>query len=231
MLSDYLQEQLEKDNLSLAEFSELALRLLNYGVLCRNASQTEQILYDRFVRIQALLEDYFSLQGIRVYHDSQFRYVRLYPPGASIPGMEDADSPLGGGLRQRLSQDEIALILVLRVQYEKGLREAAVDEEGYVLDSLESLNIALQNLLSRSLPDNKAERQNLFKRLRQLRLIDFNSGETLDSGEAWLKIHPMIMQFVSDEVLQGLRNGEPADALEAAPEDAPADTGAAECES
>ena len=49
------------------------------------------------------------------------------------------------------------------------------------------------------------DRQNLFKRLRQMRLIQFNSNDSLESGESWLRIHPMVLGFVGDDVLQGLR--------------------------
>ena len=63
MLSDYLEQQLEAENVSLAEFKELVVRLLNYGVLCRAESQAEQLLYDRYLRINSLVEDYFSVIG------------------------------------------------------------------------------------------------------------------------------------------------------------------------
>lgn len=205
MLSNYLEDELKKDNITLNEFSELVLRLMNYGVLCREESQTEQILYDRYLRIEHLIEEYLGLTGIRIIHDSRFAYLRLYPPGARVPGEEDADSPLSGGLRQRLSQDEVALVLVLRVQYEKALREGRVDEKGYVTESLEAITIALKNLLSRKLPEKMMDRQNLFKRLRQMRLIQFNGNDSLESGESWLRIHPMVLGFVSDDVLQSLR--------------------------
>ncbi len=211
MLTNYLEDELKKDNVSLDEFSELALRLMNYGVLCREESQTEQILYDRFLRIEGLVDEYLALTGIRIVHDPRFAYLRLYPPGARVPGEEDVNSPLSGGLRQRLSQDEVALVLVLRVQYEKALREGRVDEKGYVTESLEAITIALKNLLSRKLPEKMMDRQQLFKRLRQMRLIQFNGNDSLETGESWLRIHPMILGFVSDDVLQSLRVDADAD--------------------
>lgn len=218
MLANVLEDALQDQGVSLNEFSELALRLMNQGVLCRDASQTEAELYDRYVRIEHLLEEYLGLMGIRIVHEPRFNWLRLYPPGASVPGLEDQESAFGGGLRQRLSQDEVALVLVLRAQYDKALREGQVDENGYVADSLESLSIALKNLLGRSLPDKLTERQRLFQRLRQLRLIEFSSQDALDSGESWLRIHPMIVHFVSDDVLQGLKATPPselnADAVE-----------------
>ncbi|MEY8206063.1 MAG: DUF4194 domain-containing protein [Bermanella sp.] len=199
-----IEQLLEKEGVSLKEFSELLIRLLDYGVLCRDESQVEQTLYDRYLRLETLVQDYVSLLAIRIQHDRRFQFVRCFPPGAQVPGMEDDTQAFNGGLRVRLNQNEVALVLVLRSQYDKALREGQVDEQGCVLVSLESLSIALKNLLSRSLPEQLTERKNLFRRLRQLRLIQVGNDEALDNSEFWLKIRPMIMSYVSDEVLSTL---------------------------
>lgn len=207
MFSHEIQERLEGENVSLDGFQELLVRLLNYGILSRNESLVEQQLYDRYLRVVNLVEDYFSLIGVKIHHDRRLEYIRLYPPGSRVPGMEEAEeNAFGGSLRARLSQNEVALILVLRTQYDKALREGKIDEEGYVAESLESLIIALKNLLGRSLPDKATERRRLFQRIRQLRLIKYNQEDDLESGEAWLKIHPMIVSFVDDDVLRALES-------------------------
>ncbi|MGD8593485.1 MAG: DUF4194 domain-containing protein [Gammaproteobacteria bacterium] len=206
-LTDTIAQQLERENLSLAEFKELLIRLLNYGVLCRGESQTEQLLYDRFMRIKDLVSEYLNLIDVRLFHDERFEYVRLYPPGSDVPGMEDApENAYSGSMRNRLNQQEVALVLVLRAQYDKALHEGQVDEYGFVTESLEALSIAMKNLLGRTLPDKVTERKRLFQRLRQLRLIQYRQDEDIDSGEAWIKIHPMIVSFVSDQVLQALQS-------------------------
>lgn len=195
---------LEKEGIQLKEFSELLIRLMDYGVICRDESQVEQILYDRYLRVENIAQDYISLMGIRIQHDRRFQFVRCFPPGAQVPGMDDDDQPFNGGLRVRLSQNEVALVLVLRSQYDKALREGKVDEQGCVLVSLESLGIALKNLLSRNLPEQLTERKQLFRRLRQLRLIQLADEDALENTEFWLKIRPMIMSYVSDDVLSEL---------------------------
>lgn len=211
MLSEYLTERLEKAGLELDEFRELLIRLLNYGVLCRAESQIEQQLYDRYQRIPLLVQDYLELIGVRLHHDERFETLRLYPPGSRVPGMEDAEHQAwSGSLRRRLSQAEVALLLVLRMQYDKALREGQVDENGFVAESLESLAIAMKNLLGRGLPEKLTERRRLFLRLRQLRLIDFRQEEDIDSSEAWLRIHPTIVEFVNDEALTALEQGDAA---------------------
>ena len=122
-------------------------------------------------------------------------------------GMEEAqENAYGGSLRNRLNQQEVALVLVLRAQYDKALHEGQVDEFGFVTESLEALSIAMKNLLGRTLPDKVTERKRLFQRLRQLRLIQYRQEEDIDSGEAWIKIHPMIVSFVSDQVLETLQS-------------------------
>lgn len=208
MLSEELRDKLARENISLEEFQELLIRLLNYGVLSRQESQTEQQLYDRYLRSAEWVDEYLSLLGIRIHHDRRFEYIRLYPPGSRMPGMEEAsDNAFSGSLRARLTQNEVALILVLRSQYDKALREGKVDEHGYVAESMESISIALKNLLGRTLPEKMTERRRLFQRLRQLRLVQYNQDEALESGEGWLRIHPMIVSFVDDEALLALEQG------------------------
>ena len=98
----------------------------------------------------------------------------------------------------------MALILVLRAQYDKALREGAVDDQGCVMVSFESLTIAMKNLLKRSLPEQMTERKALFRRLRQLRLVQLQNEDSVADGDLWLRIRPMIMSYVSDDVLNSL---------------------------
>lgn len=204
MFSEQLQPHLQKANLSLDEFKELIIRLLNYGVLSRNENQIEQQLYDRYQRIAPLVNDYLSIMDIKLHHDSRFEFLRIYPPGSLLPG-EDGENSLNTNLRQRLNGNEVALILVLRVQYDKALREGQVDDNGYVLEPMEAISIAMKNLLGRSLPDKITERKKLFQRLRRLRLIEYRQEIEFDNRDAWIKIHPMIVSFVSDAALQQLQ--------------------------
>jgi hypothetical protein len=205
----FIEQKLEKQGLDRRELSELLIRLLDYGVICRDESQIEQQLYDRYLRLEEIVADYLELIGVRVQHDKRFQFIRLYPPGAQIPGVQDEpDAIQSPGLRLRLNQNEVALILVLRAQYDKALREGQVDEQGCVMVSLESLSIAIKNLLKRTLPDNMTERKQLFRRLKQLRLIQIANEDRLDDGDMWMRIRPMIMSYVSEQVLADLIENE-----------------------
>lgn len=203
--NEYLAERLEKQHTTEAEFQELILRLMNYSVIVRAESQTEQLLFDRLVRCRELVEEYLSVIGIQLLIESRFEYARIYPPASEIPGIREAeDNAWSGSLRQRLNQNEVALVLVVRAQYEKALREGKIDEQGYALDSIESITIAAKNLLGRGLPDKITERKKLFLRLRQLRLIEYRNDEAFENGEGWIKIHPMIVTFVSNQAVDAL---------------------------
>lgn len=201
-----IEQQLARLNLDLADWRELIQRLLDYGVLCRDDSQVEAEFYDQFVRVQDLVDEYLALMGVRFQHDTHFQFVRIIPPGARVPGLEDeSDEPFNGGFRQRLSQNEIALILVLRAEYDKGLREGLIDEQGCTALSIEAVALAMKNLLRRSLPENLGERRQVFKRLRQLRLIHYVQEADLDQTESWIKIRPLIINLVTNEWLDKIR--------------------------
>lgn len=200
-----IDKECEQAGLSQKEFSELLVRLLDYGVICRDESQIEQTLYDRFIRIDDLVNDYLSLLGIRIQHDKRFQFIRCYPPGAQVPGLEDDHQHTGQqAFRTRLSQSEVALILILRTQYDRALREGAIDDQGCVMVSLENITIAMKNLLKRSLPEQLTERKQLFRRLKQLRLIHIANEDGLSDGDMWIRIRPMIISYVNESVLSEL---------------------------
>lgn len=203
--NELLQQKLAARKFSADEFSELLIRLLDYGVICRDESQIEEQLYDRYLQLQDLVEDYLLPLRVRIQHDRRFHFVRLFPPGAQVPGLpDDEHQPFNSGLRATLNQQEVATVLVLRAEYDKALREGQVDDQGSIMLALEALGIALKNLLGRTLPVKKTERDQLFRRLRQLRLIQTAQGFDPMQPDAWLKIRPSITSFVNDGVLQTL---------------------------
>jgi hypothetical protein len=205
-LDRYIEQRLESSAVTRAELQELLVRLLNYGVLVRDDSQTVRELYDRFVRIEELIGEVLGLYGIELHHDRRFEYVRLYPPGSRTPGMDFAEEhAFGGSLRARLTQNEVALLLVLRAQYDKAVREGKIDERGFAAEPLEAISLAMRKWLSRSLPEKTLERRAIFRRLRQLRLIEYREEEDLDQVEAWVRIHPMIVDFVSNDAIEALQ--------------------------
>ncbi|MGV3591873.1 MAG: DUF4194 domain-containing protein [Gammaproteobacteria bacterium] len=206
--SKALNAALDERGLTPAQFSELMIRMLDRGVLCRDESGKEAELYDRYLQCADLVADYLSVLHIRVLHEARFRTVRLFPPGAEVPGLPDvSDEGFDSGLRARLSQQEVATILVLRAEYDKALREGQIDEHGQATLPIEALNLASKNLLGRPLPQARTEREALFRRLRQLRLIRGAGDAALDDAEAWLTVRPDITSLVTDTVLAQLGAG------------------------
>lgn len=207
------------------QFQLLLGRLLDFGVLNRSHSQVEQQHYDVYVRVPELVADYFACVGVRLLHESRFESLRLIPPGAQVPGVEDESSPFNGGMRAKLNQQEIAIVLTLRCEYEKCLREGRVDEQGAVMVSLENLALAIKQLLGRSLPDNISERRLQLRRLRQLRVIEIpNDEKWQEQDEPWLLVRPAIVSLVSDDVLNSLMADQTeAEDLAAPVEEAPED--------
>jgi len=210
LLNELLLKRLEPSGVAPDELQALLIRLMNYGVLLREDSQVARDMYDRFVRIEALVSELLTLFGIQLYHDRRFEYVRLYPPGSSMPGMDRSeDHAFGGSLRAGLTQHEVALILVLRAQYDKAVREGRLDERGFATEPLEAIGLAMKNWLSRSLPERATERRAVFRRLRQLRLIEYREEDDLEQAEAWVRVHPMIVDFVSSDAIDALQAEDP----------------------
>jgi hypothetical protein len=206
-LQTYIEDRLERSAVTYDQLQELLVRLLNHGVLVRDDSQTARELYDRFVRVEELVKEILSLHALQMHHDRRFEYVRLYPPGSRTPGMDGAEEhAFGGGLRARLTQNEVALVLVLRAQYDKAVREGKIDERGFAAEPLEAISLAMKKWLNRSLPERLSERREAFRRLRKLRLIDYRDEEDLDQIEAWIRIHPMIVDFVGAEAIDALQS-------------------------
>ena len=70
--NQYLLQRLEQIGISEYEFQELIIRLINYSVIVRDESQTEQQLFDRLIRARVLVEEYLSVMGVQILIDKRF---------------------------------------------------------------------------------------------------------------------------------------------------------------
>ncbi|MEB3733961.1 DUF4194 domain-containing protein [Halopseudomonas pachastrellae] len=84
-MRDALDHHLNERGLSAEDFSELMIRLLDRGVLCRDESNREAELYDRYLQAAELVEDYLSVLRIRVLHEPRFNLVRVFPRARKCP--------------------------------------------------------------------------------------------------------------------------------------------------
>lgn len=197
------------------QFKQVLQRLLNYGVVYRDESIVEAEIYDLFVRCEEQVIEYLSLLDVNVVHDRSTRFVRLLPPGGKAPGVEVIGEGQRSTLKDSLSNDEVSALLVLRLQYETGLRAGDVNERGDVTQTLEGFSLALRSALDMTLPSGVAERKNLFRRLRRMRVISVNLDE-LDSMNCWFVIRPTITAFVTDAVLREIMGETDCDDVEVA---------------
>jgi Domain of unknown function (DUF4194) len=203
ILTNALFQEIDVRNLKLEQFREIAQRLFAAGIILRDEDANEQRLYDEAIRIEPILTEYFSLAGFRLVHDNKNDFLRLYAPGAQVPGMaEDGHEPVPA-LRVRLSADFVAAALALRFLYQQGLTEAGnkLTDNGEVLISFEELAATLQTQIKRSLPEALGERDRLLKELKRHRLLRFNSNFSMSDEDALMAIRPAILGLIGEDAL------------------------------
>lgn len=210
-LTRELHQAIEATSVSPDRFREIVLRLLDTSAICFSDSQSEAMLYNDAIRVQPLLVDYFSIMGARLFHDPHFRYFRLYPPGADIPGVATEVDADPSGLRLRLNQHEVAAALILRFLYDKSLTEGRMDDDGCASATLEELHTAMKTVLNRTLPSGAVDRRAVLRRMRVLKLIDYRTEDDLDSPETFIVIRPMITSFVHADLIQASGEDIPED--------------------
>jgi len=178
-------------------FAEICNRLLASGIIWREYSRPEQALYDDASMIEELLREWFDLLGFALVHDVDANLLRLYPPG------DDGDEEEGvKRLRARLSRDLLAAALGLRFLYAEALtgKRELVNQELAI--SLEELSQTVVSLVGVTLPSSNAERAQLLRELRKLRLIRFKDADGVGQMHTLVSVLRPILSFVSDEALQ-----------------------------
>lgn len=203
-LRETLEEHLQASALVYPRFQAIVARLYERGVVCRGDSQVEMNAYDDALRIERLLTDYFWLAGCRIVFDHEHAYIRLYPPRASIPGEDDEPSQLAAGMRIRLSANVIAAALVLRFLYSDAVQGGKLDDDGEAETTMEAVATAMQTRLKRDFPEGLGERGDVFKTLRELKLVRYAKDESFDSPSSMIFIRPMITGFVHEEALDAV---------------------------
>jgi hypothetical protein len=204
MLTNVLAEHLEEKNISLARFQEITCRLYASNILVRREDATEARLYDDARRIEAALTEYLSLAGLRLVHDSKNEFLRLYPPGAAIPGYADDGNEPVVALRAKFTPDFVAAALALRFMFQQGFAEGGgrLSSEGEVLVRFEELAMTLQTQLKRPLPETVTERTRLLADLKRQRLVHVSPSFSMADEDALIAIRPVILGIISEDMLQ-----------------------------
>ena len=202
-------ETLERANVSAVQFRELVARLLKNGAICRADSARERELYDCAFRAEDILIDFLDILGIQVFHERNLRYFRVYPPGANPPVLPEDTSDLRV-FTQRLTQDEIALLLTLRFLYDKGLSSGEIDDLGEVAVTPEEIITALSQILDRSLPEVAADRRRLLRRMIDWKVLCADLSDEVmskDEDDRVMTVRPMIETLVGRDVLETILKG------------------------
>lgn len=198
-LLESVETALQERDLSLNDLREVAYRLLERQVIYRPESAAESMLYDKYLRLEDILQDYLAVIGIHLVHNPGLNLIVAYPPGSQIPGHRDSVDP--PALQKRVRAEEAAMMVLLRLLYEEKLREGNINEFGTAFVSLEDINTRYNTLLKRSLPKSDTERQRLFGTLKKLRILEY---EDLSSYEKWLGIREVILHFTLEGVINAL---------------------------
>lgn len=218
-LTDTFQRTLKELLGDEERFRVVVHRLLRHGVLAADDSQHELALYSDCLRLKPLIDDYFHILGCRLYHDADYRYFRLYPPGAGAPGQAGPDPEENQGLRAKLSRDEIAAAITVSFLYDKARQDGRLDEDGEVAESLETFHTGIQTALKRSLPDGAVERKAIFNRLKQMKLISYDSEADLADPETVIVLRPLVTSLVYPDAVNILESALPAEDAEEDVED------------
>ena len=198
-LFENLESALSERSLQLRDFREVAYRLLEKQVIYRSESSAESVVYDKYLRLEDLLKDYFAILGIHLVHNPELNFIVAYPPGSQIPGYPDSADE--AALQRRVRAEESGLMLLLRLLYEEKLREGAVNEYRCAYVSLENINTRYNTLFKRSLPKSENDRSKLFGTLKKLRIVEY---EDVSTYEKWVGIRETILHFTLKGVVDAL---------------------------
>lgn len=194
-LSSELKNSLAKVAQDQARFRALVSRLFAYGAICRTESAVEEGFYDDACRIEDLLADYAELAGFRLYHDRDGQVFRLYPPGATVPGMPADDLEPEPMLRYRLSPDLIACALTLLMLHRQATLAGEVYDHGEVRVRVEDIWMLLKTQFRRQIADGATGHAKLLHELRTLRILRASNAD-IDSPNGYVYIRRSIMNFV-----------------------------------
>ncbi|NVK41556.1 MAG: DUF4194 domain-containing protein [Oceanospirillaceae bacterium] len=220
MLTDNIQAAAQRRGLSIETFRKIILRLLGRQVIYRLKSQRDRELFDAFLMLRESVTDYLDVMGIRLAVNEQGGFVIAYPPGSSVPGIEEeALVDQGAEIQRRLKAEEKGLLLALRMIFEDTLRAGTLTDEGLAMAELSAVYTRYQQIVGREMASNVTEREKSFDQLKRMSIIH-ECGDIQDS-ESLLSITPIVEYLSLSSVTSALSQveaGEPLILEQAAPE-------------
>lgn len=74
----------EKEGVGMENFQNIIMYLLSRGSIVRDDSKKEKVYYDNYARLKSLVDNYFGIAKIKVFHDEDYMSVRLYAPASDL---------------------------------------------------------------------------------------------------------------------------------------------------
>jgi len=193
-------------------FQAIVWRLLATGVVARHASQKEADLYDRGVEMVEILVDLLAAIGLPFHHDATAQTLRLFAPGAKIPGVTTEHIETYGRITLPVSADLAAGLIALWLLYREGIERNLLNERGERVVLLEDLDACMVSQLRNSAIQRLTDRRSLLTDFRQLRVARLpESGVYMEVGEA-LAVQRGILSLIFDTAAEAAleRPGRPA---------------------
>lgn len=189
----------EEENLTMDDFKQLATYLLEKGVIAREDSSFEESLYDKYVRVQNVIEDYFAVIDVQVYHDERTGIVRLFAPASRTPDNINGED-VNRSLAMKLDSEESAYLLALAIIYDQKLREGNILDDASVEIDLDIFNTTLASNLGFSPTESKKDRKDALSTLKKLKAVQFTDGVFEDEDKP-LIIRHHIKDLVLDNMI------------------------------
>jgi hypothetical protein len=181
-----------------SRFQAVVWRLLATGVIARHASQKEADLYDRGVDMAEVLVDLFAALGLPFHHDATAQTLRLFAPGATIPGVPVDQPETYGRITLPVSADLAAGLIALWLLYREGVERNLLNQRGERVILLEDLDACMVSQLRNTAMQRLTDRRELLTEFRQLRVARLpDNGANMEVGDA-LAIQRGILSLIFD---------------------------------
>ncbi len=207
-LDHTISSNIEDVDVNITEFGNIAIYLMENGVICRSDSTIERELYDKFIRVKEELMQYFKIIGVHLYHNEEFYSVRAYAPDASYPNSDEIIDSGSSMLRMTMNKDLAASLLVSYLLYEQYRAEARLEDDFTAViqqHEFETAHAAMLGIDAISIK-NKTQKDEMYKQLKKLKAINYNK-DFFSSEEYPIIIRPLIFDIILEEnILEVLEN-------------------------
>jgi len=194
-----IANEVENIGLEIDDFSDVCNYLLEKGVIVREDTEYETKLYDIYIKTADLIESYFSIIRVQVYHDDKTFTVRLFSPMSKTPNNIYGDD-IPNNFSYKLNSEETAYLISLAILYDQKIRTNMILDDTSVEVDLEEFTASLATNIGFTPTDNKNERKEALKSLKKFRVVHF-SNNVFENADNPLIVRPQIKDLVLDSMI------------------------------